>query len=94
MRVLKYLQFTRDYGLHYRRYPTVLKGYNVANCISNVKDSKSHSGYLFTLGGGAFSYVYTRGRKVLMEILKTNGYCQIHNAIIVYSIKKCGEEGK
>ena len=41
MRVLKYLRFTRDYGLHYTRYPTVLEGYNDANWISNVKDSKS-----------------------------------------------------
>ena len=25
MRVLKYLRFTRDYGLHYTRYPAVLE---------------------------------------------------------------------
>ena len=31
MRVLKYLQFTRDYGLYYMRYPVVLEGYNDAN---------------------------------------------------------------
>ena len=31
MRVLKYLRFTRDYGLHYTRYPTVLEGYSDAN---------------------------------------------------------------
>ena len=41
MRVLKYLRFTRDYGLHYTRYPAVLEGYNDANWISNVKYSKS-----------------------------------------------------
>ena len=29
MRVLKYLRFTRDYGLYYIRYPTVLEGYVV-----------------------------------------------------------------
>ena len=55
MRVLKYLRFTRDYGLHYTRYPTVLEGYSDANWISNDKDSKSHSGYVFTLGGAAVS---------------------------------------
>ncbi|KAL6326062.1 hypothetical protein AAG906_000937 [Vitis piasezkii] len=49
IRVLKYLRFTRDYGLHYTRYPAVLEGYSDANWISNVKDSKSHSGYVFTL---------------------------------------------
>ena len=31
MRVLKYLQFTRDYGLNYTKYPIILKGHNAAN---------------------------------------------------------------
>ena len=31
MRVLKYLRFTRDYGLYYTRYPTLLEGYHDAN---------------------------------------------------------------
>ena len=31
IKVLKYLQFTRDYGLHYTRYPTVLEGYGDTN---------------------------------------------------------------
>ena len=30
-RVLKYLRFTRDYGLHYTRYHDVLEGYSDAN---------------------------------------------------------------
>ena len=47
MRILKYLRFTRDYGLHYTRYPAVLEGYSDANWISNVKDSKSFSGCLY-----------------------------------------------
>ena len=40
----------RDYGLYYIRYHVVLEGYNDANWISNVKDSKSQSDYVFTLG--------------------------------------------
>ena len=56
MRVLKYLRFTRDYGLHYTIYHTVLEGYSDANWISNVKHSKSQSGYVFTLGGVAVSW--------------------------------------
>ena len=56
MRVLKCLRYTWDYGLHYTRYHAVLKGYSDANWISNVKDSKSHSGYVFTLRGGSFSW--------------------------------------
>ena len=55
MRVLKYLRFTLDYGLHYTRYPAVLEGYGDANWIPDVKGSKSHSSYVFTLGGAVVS---------------------------------------
>ena len=37
MRVLKYLRFTCDYGLHYTRYPAILEGYSDTNWTSNVK---------------------------------------------------------
>ena len=56
VRVLRYLKYTQNYGLHYSKYPVVLEGYSDANWISNTKDSKSTSGYLFTLGGGAVSW--------------------------------------
>ena len=56
MRVLKYLRFTRDYGLYYIEYLVVLEGYIDANWISNVKDSKSQNGYVFTLGGVVVSW--------------------------------------
>ena len=55
IRVLKYLQFTCNYGLHYTRYPSVLEGYSDTNWISDIKDSKSTSSYVFTLGGAAVS---------------------------------------
>mgnify|MGYP003702928687 CR=1 FL=1 len=53
MRVLRNLHYTRDYGLHHTRYPAVLEGYSDTNWISDIKDSKSTSGYVFTLGGAA-----------------------------------------
>ena len=56
MRVLRYLRYTRDYGLHYTQYPAVLEGYSDTNWISDIKDSKSTSGYVFTLGGAAVSW--------------------------------------
>ena len=31
VRVLRYLRYTRNFGLHYTRYPTVLERYNDAN---------------------------------------------------------------
>ncbi|KAJ9567194.1 hypothetical protein OSB04_003160 [Centaurea solstitialis] len=42
-RLLRYLRYTREYGLHYGRYPTVIKGYSDANWISDIKDSKPSS---------------------------------------------------
>ncbi|KAL0332983.1 UNVERIFIED_CONTAM: Retrovirus-related Pol polyprotein from transposon TNT 1-94 [Sesamum calycinum] len=56
IRVLRYLKYTSNYGLHYTRYPAVLEGYSDANCISDSKDTKSTSGYVFTIGGGAVSW--------------------------------------
>ncbi|XP_073272593.1 uncharacterized protein [Primulina huaijiensis] len=55
-RVLRYLKHTSEYGLNYTRYPTVLEGYCDANWISHTKDSKSTSGYVFSIGGGAVSW--------------------------------------
>ncbi|GKD03283.1 zinc finger, CCHC-type containing protein [Tanacetum coccineum] len=54
-RVLHYLRYSRDYGLHYDRYPAVIEGYSDANWISDIKDSRSTSGYVFTPGGAAIS---------------------------------------
>ncbi|KAL0360420.1 UNVERIFIED_CONTAM: Retrovirus-related Pol polyprotein from transposon TNT 1-94 [Sesamum radiatum] len=38
------------------RFTTVLEGYSDANWISDSKDTKSTSGYVFTIGGGAVSW--------------------------------------
>ncbi|KAI3747904.1 hypothetical protein L6452_10634 [Arctium lappa] len=56
-RLLRYLRYTREYGLHYGKYPMVIEGYSDANWISDIKDSRSTSGYVFTLGGAAISLV-------------------------------------
>ena len=56
VRLLRYLRYTRDLGLYYTRYPPVLEGYCDANWISDMKDSKSTSGYVFMLGGAAVSW--------------------------------------
>ena len=50
VRVLRYLRYTRNYGLHYTRYLTILEGYSDANWIFDIKDSKFTSGYVFTIG--------------------------------------------
>ncbi|GJX31903.1 zinc finger, CCHC-type containing protein [Tanacetum coccineum] len=45
-RVLHYLRYSRDYGLNYDRYPAVIEGYSNANWISDIKDTRSTSGYI------------------------------------------------
>ena len=55
VRVLRYLKYTLNYGLHYTWYPLVLEGYSDANWIFDTKDTKSISGYVFTLGGVVIS---------------------------------------
>ena len=55
VRVLRYLKYTINYGLHYTRYPAVLEGYSDANQIFDTKDTKSTSGYVFSLSDAAIS---------------------------------------
>ena len=55
LRVVGYITKTREYALRYRKYPPVLEGYNSANQIAESDESKSTSGYVFTLGGAALS---------------------------------------
>ena len=84
MRVLNYLCFTRDYGLHYIRYPIILEGYSDANWISNVKDSKSHSGYVFTLGGAAISWKSSKQTVIAKSTMEYE----------FIALDKCGEEAE
>ena len=42
--------------MHYTQYPAVLEGYSDANWISDTKDTKSTSGYVFTHGGAIVSW--------------------------------------
>ena len=42
--------------LKYSGFPAVLEGYSDANWISDSDETKSTSGYVFTLGGGAVTW--------------------------------------
>nr|GEW15829.1 zinc finger, CCHC-type [Tanacetum cinerariifolium] len=55
-RVFKYLRGTKDYGLSYVGYPSVLEGYSDASWINHVEDSASTSGWVFLLRRGAISW--------------------------------------
>ena len=83
-RVLKYLQFTHNFGLHYTRYLVVLEGYCYANWISNVKDSKSHRGYVLALGGAIVPW------KSLKQIVIAKS--TMESEFIV--LDKCGKEAE
>ena len=45
---------TKEYALRYRKYLPVLEGYSDANWIADSKESKSTSGYIFTLGDAMY----------------------------------------
>ncbi|GJV84289.1 retrovirus-related pol polyprotein from transposon TNT 1-94 [Tanacetum coccineum] len=47
---------SRDYGLHYDRYLAVIEGYSDASWISDIKDSRYTSGYVFSLGEANISW--------------------------------------
>jgi hypothetical protein len=53
VRVMRYLKYTLNYDVHYTRYPAVLEGYSDVNWIFDTNDTKSTSGYVFTLGSAA-----------------------------------------
>ena len=54
--ILKYLRRTKDVFLIYRDGDLIMEGYSDASFQSNRDDSKSQSGYVFTLNGGAISW--------------------------------------
>ena len=56
VRVFSYLKKTKDLGLYYFGYPTVLEGYSDSNWVTSVGDNNLTSGWLFNLGGGAISW--------------------------------------
>ncbi|XP_060210825.1 secreted RxLR effector protein 161-like [Lycium barbarum] len=56
IRFVKYLRGTMNYGMMYSGFPSTLEGYCDATWISDSDETKSTSGYVFTLGGGAISW--------------------------------------
>ncbi|KAL5576953.1 hypothetical protein UlMin_018652 [Ulmus minor] len=83
-RVLRYLRYTHSYGLHYTRYPAVLEGYSDANWISDMKDTKSTSGYVFTLGGAAVSWKSSKQTCISRSTMESE----------FIALDKCGEEAE
>ncbi|KAJ9552036.1 hypothetical protein OSB04_016081 [Centaurea solstitialis] len=83
-RLLRYLRYTREYRLHYGRYPAVIEGYSDANWISDIKDSRSTSGYVFTLEGADISWKSSKQTVIVRSTMESE----------FIALDKCGEEGE
>nr|XP_048320128.1 secreted RxLR effector protein 161-like [Ziziphus jujuba var. spinosa] len=56
-RVLRYIRGTIDYGVWFlKQEEGKLMGYVHSDCAGSMEDSKSTSGYLFSLGSSTFSW--------------------------------------
>jgi hypothetical protein len=55
-RVMRYLQGTMSYGIHYSGQHAVLEGYSDSKWISDANELYATSGYVLTIGGGAVSW--------------------------------------
>nr|GEV55897.1 ribonuclease H-like domain, reverse transcriptase, RNA-dependent DNA polymerase [Tanacetum cinerariifolium] len=83
-RVLHYVRYSRDYGLDYDKHPAVMEGYSDANWISDVKDSRSTSGYVFTLEGAAISWKSSKQTVIAKSTMESE----------FIALDKCEEEAK
>ena len=83
-RVLRYIRYTRDYGLHYTRDPAVIEGYTDANWISDIKDHRSTSGYVFTLAGAAIAWKSSKQTVIARSTMESE----------FVAIDKSGEEAE
>ncbi|KAJ9556724.1 hypothetical protein OSB04_011338 [Centaurea solstitialis] len=81
-RLLRYLEYTRECGLQYGRYPTVIKGYSDVNWISDIKDSRSTSGYVFTLGSATISWKSSKKNIIARSTMESE----------FIALDKCGEK--
>ena len=70
--------------MHYTRYPAVLKGYSDANWISDIKDSKSTSGYVFTLAGATVSWKSSKQTVIARSTMESE----------FIALDKCGGEAE
>ncbi|KAM0008390.1 putative RNA-directed DNA polymerase [Helianthus debilis subsp. tardiflorus] len=83
-RVLRYIRYTRDYGLHYTRDPAVIEGYTDANWISDIKDHRSISGYVFTLAGAATAWKSSKQTVIARSTMESE----------FFALDKSGEEAE
>ena len=54
-RVFRFLKGTINYSIHYTCFPVAIERFSDANWIFDSDETKSASGYVFTLAGGTVS---------------------------------------
>ncbi|XP_073131608.1 secreted RxLR effector protein 161-like [Henckelia pumila] len=84
IRLLKYLRYTRDHRLHYTKHPAVIEGYSDENWISDMKYSKSTSGFVFTLGGAAITWKSSKQTVIARSTMESE----------FIALDKCAEEAE
>ncbi|GKE70303.1 NAC domain-containing protein 7-like protein, partial [Tanacetum coccineum] len=65
------------------RHPAIIEGYSDANWISDIKDSRSTSGYVFILGGPAISWKLSSKQTVIAKSTMESEFI---------ALDKCGEK--
>ncbi|GJT24052.1 DNA polymerase zeta catalytic subunit-like protein [Tanacetum coccineum] len=73
-----------NYGLHYDRYLAIIEGYNDANWISDIKDSRSTGGYMFTLGWATISWKSSKKTVIAKSMMESE----------FITLDKCREEAE
>ena len=75
LHVLRYLKFTRNYCIIYRRSPTVpitdIIGYSDADFASDKDDRKSYTGYVFIVNSGAITWSTHKQHTVAFSSMKS-----------------------
>jgi len=70
-KLMRYLIGSMDYAIEYSGLPVVLEGYNDANWIFDSDETKSTSGYVFTLGGGVITCRSVRQTIIAKSIMES-----------------------
>jgi len=67
---MRYLKGSMDYAMEYSEFPAILEVFNDANWISDSDETKSPSGYVFTLGSGAITWKLARQTIIARSTMK------------------------
>jgi len=64
------LKGTINYDIHYTCFPALIEGFSDANWIYDSDETKSTSGYVFTLAGGAVSWKFAKQTIISHSIME------------------------